>query len=91
MPTAAELYNFAKVEQDGKNFISEICKQCKVHDILHRKTWEKMGRRIKLMANVVNLINKQHNFVINQRVHISSYRQDIIKLQSDVIVHRLNH
>ena len=31
------------------------------------------------------LIKKACNFVINQRVHINSYKDDIIRLQGDVI------
>ena len=41
MPTAAEPYNFAEVEKDGKNYISEWLKQCKVHAVTDAKK-EKM-------------------------------------------------
>ena len=33
MPTAAERYDFANVERDGKNFISDMFEQCKVYSI----------------------------------------------------------
>ncbi len=40
MPTAAEPYNFAEVEKDGKNYISEWLKQCKVHAVTDAKKGE---------------------------------------------------
>ena len=90
MPTAAERYDFANVEQDGKNFISDMFEQCKVHSIGNISTDNlmKLGTKdtiAKYLLSAIQLIDRQHNFVINQRVHISSYQQDIIKLQSDVI------
>ena len=90
MPTAAERYNFADVEKDGKQFISEMFKQCKVLEVgsITPENLTKLGTK-DVMANylmsALQLIERQHNFVINQRVHIFSYQQDIIKLQSDVI------
>ena len=90
MPTAADRYNFADVEMDGKNFISEIFKQSKIFGVadLTLDTVTKMGTKDVLanfLMRAVQLIDRQHNMLINQRVHISSYQQDIIKLQSDVI------
>ena len=90
MPTAAERYNFANVEMDGKNFINEMLNQCKVSkveaatpgNLMKIGTKDVMAQRL---VDALQLIERQHNFVINQRVHISSYQQDIIKLQSDVI------
>jgi len=90
MPTAAERYNFADVEQNGKQFISEMFKQCKVHEVgsMTPELLVKLGTKDVLaqyLMSALQLIERQHNFVINQRVHISSYQHDIIKLQSDVI------
>ena len=90
MPTAAERYNFANVEWDGKNFITETFKLCKVYEMnsITTENLTKIGTKdvlAKCLANALKLIDRQHNFVINQRVHISGYQQDIIKLQSDVI------
>ena len=89
MPTAAERYKFAEVEHDGKQFMSEVFKQCKVFEVgsMTPEVMMKLGTKevvAKFLMNALQLIERQHNFVINQRVHISSYQQDIIQLQSSV-------
>ena len=90
MPTVAERYNFAEVEKDGTNFISGMFKQCKVFEV-ENVTLEnvmKMGNKdviAKQLMCALQLIERQHNLIVNQRVHVSTYQQDIIKLQSDVI------
>jgi hypothetical protein len=90
MPTAAERYNFADVERDGKFFTTEMFKLCKVHEMnsITAESLTKIGTKdvlAKCLANALQLMDRQHNFAINLRVHMSSYQQDIIKLQSDVI------
>jgi hypothetical protein len=89
-PTAAEHYNFANVENDGKLFISELLKQCKLFDAgaASGEYLMKMGNKDVIahyLASALQLLDRQHNLVIDQRVHISSYQKDIIKLQRDVI------
>ncbi len=90
MPTAAERYNFAEVETDGKKFIQETVKWCKVNDVagLTQETVVKAGNKDVLGANFVRalqLIERQHNLILNQRVHVESYKSDIIKMQEKVI------
>ncbi len=90
MPTAAERYNFAEVETDGKKYIQEFVKFCKVNDVagLTQETVVKAGNKDVLGANLVRalqLIERQHNLILNQRVHIESYKSDIIKMQEQVI------
>jgi len=90
MSTAAERYNFANVETDGKHLINNLLMQCKVFDVgsVKNENLMKMGNKdviASYLASALKLIERQHNLVINQRVDISSYQKDIIKLQSDVI------
>ena len=90
MSTAAERYRFTEVESDGKNFLSEMFKNCKVHDVasLTKDTVLKMGNKEDLancLMRAMQLFERQHNYVINLKVHVSSYQEDIIKLQSNVI------
>ena len=90
MPTAAERYNFAEVEKDGKTFISEMFKLCNVHGVVdnNKVNMLKIGTKDVLATQLVRaleLIERQHNLIINQRVHVSTYQSDIIQLQSDVI------
>ena len=37
------------------------------------------------LAQALALIERQHMLIVNQRVHVSAYQSDIIKLQSDFI------
>ena len=90
MPTVAEHYKFAEVEQDGKQFMNDFFKQSKVFEVgsMTDETMMKLGDKdvvAKCLLSALKLIERQHNMVINQRVHLSSYQQDIIKLQSSVI------
>ena len=90
MPTAAERYKFSEVESDGKTFIGELLEQCKVHHVEDVKLENVMrvGNKDVIARQLVRalaLIDRQHNLVINQRVHASAFQQEIIKLQSDVI------
>jgi len=90
MPTVAERYKFAEVEQDGKQFMDDFFKQSKVFAVgsMTDETMMKLGNKdvvAKCLLSALKLIERQHNMVINQRVHLSSYQQDIIKLQSSVI------
>lgn len=90
MPTVAERYKFADVEKDGKNLITEMQKFCKVQDMLDVKqdfltrscTKDVLATHL---VRALEMIERQHMFVINQRVHISAYQSDIIQLQSDLI------
>ena len=71
MPNAAEPYNFAEVEKDGKNYISELLKQCKVHTVTDVKK-EKMvnfGTKDVLATHLMRaleLIERQHMLILNQ-------------------------
>ena len=74
--TAAERYRFGDVENEGKNFIIALQKLCKVYNASH----DDQGVLIRTchkdvlarhLASVMVLIERQHAFVINQRVHIS--------------------
>jgi hypothetical protein len=90
MPTVAERYKFAEVEHDGKQFMNDFYKQTKVFAVesMTEETMMKLGNKdvvARCLLNALKLIERQHNLVINQRVHLSSYQQDIIKLQSAVI------
>ena len=78
------------MNRDGKTFISELLEQCKVHQVKNVKLENVMrvGNKDVITRQLVRalaLIEKQHNLVINQRVHASAFQQEIIKLQSDVI------
>ena len=90
MPTAAERYNFVEVETDGRKSLQETLKWCKVGDLagVNREIVMKAGNKDVLAEHFVRalqLIERQHNMVINQRVHVRSYESDIIKLQERVI------
>ena len=90
MPTAAERYKFADVEKDGKSFISDVQKLCKVYSVVGVKQdiLSKNCNKDVLaehLERALALIERQHNLVINQRVHISGFQSDIIKLQGDLI------
>ena len=39
----------------------------------------------KHLASAIQLIERQQELVINQRVHLSHYQKDIVQLQSDLI------
>lgn len=90
MPTVAERYRFGDVENDGKNFIIDMQKLCKVHNaadveqVVLMRTCNKdvLARHL---ASAMVLIERQHEFVINQRVHISHHQKDIVQLQGDLI------
>jgi len=86
MPTVAERYKFAEVEHDGKQFMNELFKQSKVFAVgsMTEETMMKLGNKdvvAKFLVTALQLLERQHNMVINQRVHLSSYQQDIIRLQ----------
>ena len=90
MPTAAQRYNFPAVEQDGKNFMSELFKQSNVHSVggAKQENMMRIGNKdvlAKKLVEALALIERQNMLIINQRVHVSAYEQDIIKLQNDVI------
>ena len=91
MQTAEERYNFAEVEDKGNHFLTAMLQQCKVHEVASitpEIMMAKLGTKetmSKYFLAAVQLIERQHNLVIHQRVKISSYQEDIIKLQSDVI------
>ena len=90
MPTVAERYKFDEVEQDGKNFFSELLKRCKLYDVEHAtpESFLKLGTKDVVagwLTSADRLLNRQQNYLINQRIHISSYKEDIIELQGKVI------
>ena len=90
MPTVAEKYKFSEVESDGKEFIGSVLELCKVHHVENVKLDNVMRSGNKdavsnQLIRALQLIERQHNLIINQRVHARSYQEEIIKLQSDVI------
>ena len=79
MPIVAERYKFAEVEHDGKQFLNDFYKQTKVFAVgsMTEETMMKLGNKdvvAKCLVNALQLIERQHNMVINQRVHLSSYQ-----------------
>ena len=77
MPTAAERYKFPEVETDGTNFFTDLLKQCKLHDVTNftPELLMKLGTKDVIaswLMRAVQSLDRQHNLVINQRVHISS-------------------
>ena len=90
MPTVAERFRFADVEKDSKEFVSGLQKLCNVHSVaaLKQELLSKTCNKdvlAKYLANAMELIERQQEMVINQRVHISHHQKDIVQLQSDVI------
>ena len=78
MPTAAEIYEFSDVESDGKTFISELLEQCKVYHVEDVKLENVMrvGNKdviARQLVSAMSLNDRQHNLVINQRVHASAF------------------
>jgi hypothetical protein len=70
--------------------MTAMLKQCKVFEVgsITPEIMAKLGTKetmAKYFLAAVQLMERQHNLAINQRVRISSYQEDIIKLQSDVI------
>jgi len=90
MPTAAGRYNFAELEIQGKNFISETLKLCKVYQVqnVNQDNVTKIGTKdfvVHHLVHALRLIERQQMFIVNHAVYISSYQKDIIKLQDKVI------
>ena len=76
MPTVAERFNFEKVESDGQNFLLDTVKLCKVNCVqeLTPEIVNKIGNKGDLnvkFLQAMQLIERQHNMIINQRVHMS--------------------
>ena len=90
MPSAAERYNFPTIENYGQAFIDEMQELCIVHNVAAVKSYVLTRTCNKdvlssYLSRALELIERQHMFLINQRVHISSYKSDIIQLQTDLI------
>ena len=90
MPTAAERYTFNEVESDGRKFLLETAKLCKVNNFqeLTNEIANKSGNKGELLSIFVpamKLLERQHNLIMNQRVHVESYKTDVIHLQNEVI------
>ena len=90
MPTVAERFNFEKVESDGQNFILDTVKLCKVNCVqeLTPEIVNKIGNKGDLnvkFLQAMQLIERQHNMIINQRVHMSQHQSRMIELQDQVI------
>ena len=90
MPTAAERYKFNEVESDGRKFLLETAKLCKVNNF-HELTNEianksgNKGELLSIFVPAMKLLERQHNLIKNQRVHVESYKTDVIHLQNEVI------
>ena len=90
MPTVAERFNFEKVESDGQNFLLDTVKLCKVNCVqeLSPESVNKIGNKGDLnvkFLQAMQLIERQHNMIINQRVHMSQHQSRMIELQDQVI------
>ena len=90
MPTVAERFNFEKVESDGQNFLFDTVKLCKVNCVqeLTPEIVNKIGNKGDLnvkFLQAMQLIERQHNMIINQRVHMSQHQSHMIELQDQVI------
>ena len=90
MPTVAERFKFDSVETDGQKFLLDTVKQCKVDCVqeLNHESVNKIGNKGDLAAKflqAMQLIERQHNMIINQRVHVSQYQSRMIQLQDQVI------
>ena len=90
MPTVAERFKFDLVETDGQKFLLDTAKQCKVDCVqeLNHESVNKIGNKGDLAAKflqAMQLIERQHNMIINQRVHVSQYQSRMIQLQDQVI------
>ncbi|KAL5263570.1 hypothetical protein ACHWQZ_G008816 [Mnemiopsis leidyi] len=90
MPTVAERFNFDKVESDGQNFLLDTMKLCKVNCIqeLTIDNANRIGNKGDLaekFLRAMQLIERQHNMIINQRVHVSQDQSRMIELQDQVI------
>jgi len=90
MPTVAERFKFDLVETDGQKFLLDTVKQCKVDCVqeLNHESVNKIGNKGDLAAKflqAMQLIERQHNMIINQRVHVSQYQSRMIQLQDQVI------
>ena len=90
MPTVAERFKFDLVETDGQKFLLDTVKQCKVDCVqeLNHESVNKIGNKGDLAAkflHAMQLIERQHNMIINQRVHVSQYQSRMIQLQDQVI------
>ena len=90
MPTVAERFKFDLVETDGQKFLLDTVKQCKVDFVqeLNHESVNKIGNKGDLAAKflqAMQLIERQHNMIINQRVHVSQYQSRMIQLQDQVI------
>ena len=90
MPTTAERYKFHEVETDGRKFLLETAKLCKV-DCFEQLTNEiankagNKGELLSIFVPAMKLMERQHNLIMNQRVHVNAYKSDIIQLQEQVI------
>jgi hypothetical protein len=92
MPTVAERFKFLEVENDGQNFLLDTVKLCRVNSAqeLNHDNVNKIGTKGELAAKflqAMQLIERQHNMIINQRVHVSEYKSDIIKLPDFKLFH----
>ena len=90
MPTAAERYKFPEVENDGRKFLLETAKLCKV-DCFEQLTNEiankagNKGELLSIFVPAMKLMERQHNLIMNLRVHVNAYKSDMIRLQEQVI------
>ena len=75
MPTVAERYKFNEVENDGRKFLLETAKLCKVDcfELLTTEIANKAGNKGELLSIFVpamKLMERQHKLIMNQRVHV---------------------
>ena len=90
MSTAADKCKVSEVERDGKTFISDMLEQCKVHRVENVKIdcVMRVGNKDVVAMQLVRalqLIETQHNLIINQRENADTFKEEIIKLQRNLI------
>ena len=82
MPSCAERFKFSEVEQDGQEYIRDLLKMCKVHDVSNVTVENvlKAGVNDAIAAQLVSalqLIERQHMLIVNQRGQISTHLSDL--------------
>ena len=90
MPTYAERYKFAEVEKDGAKFLRDTLGLCNVADAASalKGNVSKLGTKdvvVQYLLNALQLIERQHMFVINQRGQLHSHLCDLNRTKSDLI------
>ena len=87
MPTYPERFKFSEVEKDGKQ---DLLRLSKVHDNseVSVENVVKIGVKDVIAAQLVSalqLIERQHMMIVNQRGQITSHLSDLNSCKTDII------